>query len=62
MSFERMAGSFPQQSEFALGSFAWPHFCDGILPRIMGVVEARHHFGDINQRCILFAVLWGVYN
>ncbi len=49
ISFERMACSFPRESQFELDSFVSNYFSNGIVSRIKSVIEARRFRGDINH-------------
>ena len=48
-SFERMVQSFPKDSNFELRKFTSSHFSNGLIPRILGILEARKNRGDINH-------------
>ena len=48
-SFERMIQCFPQESEFQLKTFTSSFYSNGILSRILGILEAKRHCTDINH-------------
>ena len=48
-SFERMQQCFPSVSDFELKKYTVSYFSNGIISRILGVLEARRNSTDINH-------------